>query len=318
MEDCKARAEQAGVHHVRLWLDHGVIVQESWWLDAMHPELWPLKKARTLWSAIVPGVKRTKEWRDGTGIDDDVLCTFADGSQGEISFKGEGEVETVGVRGAKWDPKRADGYQDLTIEVESNRERRAVTARNLKRLARGINFDVAIYKTKAWGANLKPEHARAAKAAGFTCVRLPIPWARFTAKEAPYTIDPAFFKSVDAAVALIRAAGLAVILDNHEDEALCADPAANRKRLEAMSRQIGDHFQDAPEDVVFEVFAEPHGALEKVWNDVFADALYELRYHNDTRTVVVGPAYYNNVKHLPDLQLPPTTAWWSASTTTAP
>lgn len=203
---------------------------------------------------------------------------------------------------ARFEPKLA--AHAVTHDVAENPARRTKVAAVARRLAHGINFDQVIYGTKQWGAPLTDEQAAMAKSAGFSAVRLPVPFAKFQSKEPPYTLAPAFLAKVDAAIALLRRHDLAIVLDNHADEALCSDPATGRARLDALWRQLGEHYAQAPDDLVFEIFAEPHGALEGVWNDVFASALAKVRASNPLRTVVVGPVQYNNVSRLGQLALP--------------
>ena len=118
-------------------------------------------------------------------------------------------------------------------------------------------------------------------------------------------IAPAWFETLDWAVRHARAAGLMVILDLHEYEAMGADPAGNRGRLLAVWRQIARHCQDAPDDVLFEVLNEPCNKLTpELWNPLLREALGIIRESNPRRTVIVGPGSWNSIDALPKLELP--------------
>src|ERR1700679_2895967 len=67
------------------------------------------------------------------------------------------------------------------------------------KLGSGINLGNALEAPKEgdWGVVLKAEYFPLIKSAGFKHVRVPVSWSTHAAKEAPYTIDPAFFERVD-------------------------------------------------------------------------------------------------------------------------
>lgn len=70
-------------------------------------------------------------------------------------------------------------------------------ARN-RRLGRGLNLAGVLDGTQV--QPMDPGYFKTIRAAGFTNLRLPIRWAAHCAKEAPYTINPAFFGQVDQVV----------------------------------------------------------------------------------------------------------------------
>ena len=50
---------------------------------------------------------------------------------------------------------------------------------------------------------------------------------------------------------------------------------------------------------------EPSGKLTPaLWNDYLAEALALIREKNPTRTVIVGPGFWNSIDHLTELKLP--------------
>ena len=69
---------------------------------------------------------------------------------------------------------------------------------------------------------------------GFRTLRLPVRWSAHAADVAPYRIEPGFLAAVDRVVDHALALGLTVVVTQHHDHALTADPsAANRSRLTA-------------------------------------------------------------------------------------
>jgi endoglucanase len=83
------------------------------------------------------------------------------------------------------------------------------------------------------------------------------------------------------------------------------DPAGNKARFLALWKQIAEHYQDRPAELVFELLNEPHGKLtDDVWNALLADALGVIRKTNPGRAVIVGPTQWNGLQKLPALRLP--------------
>jgi endoglucanase len=57
--------------------------------------------------------------------------------------------------------------------------------------------------------------------------------------------------------------------------------------------------------VLFEILNEPNKKLTPaLWNQYLGDALSIIRETNPARTVIVGPAFWNSVDHLKELELP--------------
>ena len=84
--------------------------------------------------------------------------------------------------------------------------------------------------------------------AGFRTLRLPVRWSAHAADVAPYRIEPGFLAAVDRVVDHALALGLTVVVTQHHDHALTADPsAANRSRLLAWTARLASHFADHPD-----------------------------------------------------------------------
>ena len=173
-------------------------------------------------------------------------------------------------------------------------------------LGRGVNvlgYD-PIWQSPA-KARFKEEDFGLIRAGGFDTLRVNLyPFAHMGA--APdYRLDAAWWRTADWIVRSALASRLNVILDFHEYEKMGKNPLENRDRFLAFWGQAAPHFKDAPSGVLFEILNEPNNALTPaLWNQYLSDALGVIRATNPTRAVVVGPAYYNSVKHLDELSLP--------------
>jgi endoglucanase len=118
-------------------------------------------------------------------------------------------------------------------------------------------------------------------------------------------IDPSFLSRVKSIVDLNLAQGLKVVLNVHHFDELYADPAGQTQRFLAIWRQLAHAFGDTDERVVFELLNEPSAELtSERWNDLLAEAIAEIRTTNPRRWIVVGPAQWNSIKRLPQLELP--------------
>ena len=177
-----------------------------------------------------------------------------------------------------------------------------------QRLAHSVNLGNALEAPTEgeWGVTLKEEFFQVISQKGFTAIRLPVRWSAHALKEAPYTIDPEFFKRVDWAVAQAFANNLAIVVNMHHYEEMALDPAGNQARFLAIWQQIAEHYQAYPNALMFEPMNEPNGLLNaKHWNDLISLALPEIRATNPTRNIVIGPAEWNGMRALDDLILPP-------------
>lgn len=173
-------------------------------------------------------------------------------------------------------------------------------------LGRSVNilgYD-PIWRSRA-EARFKVEYLAKLKRAGFDSVRINLHPFRYMEANRGGALQAAWIETLDWAVTEAQRQGLAVILDLHEFHALGGDPAGNKDKLLAFWRQMALHFQAAPDSVFFEVLNEPFDKLTpELWNEYFTEALGLIRQTNPTRAVIVGPAHWNAISHLAQLQLP--------------
>ena len=91
---------------------------------------------------------------------------------------------------------------------------------------------------------------------GFDFVRVVL--QSFKHMDAQYRIDPQWLKTLDWVVAKARAAGLTVILDEHDFDICSADIGACTAKTEAFWKQVAPRYKDQPNSVLFELLNEPH------------------------------------------------------------
>jgi endoglucanase len=174
-------------------------------------------------------------------------------------------------------------------------------------LGRGINLGNALDAPRegAWGVTLKSKYFQDIKDAGFNSVRIPIRWSAHASTQLPYTIEPMFFSRVDWAVNQALSRGLVAIINVHHYQEMHTNPAEHLPRLVGLWRQIAEHYRSYPDRLYFELLNEPADRLtDDQWQDAFPKVLEVVRETNPTRIVIVGPAYWNHISHLPNLRLP--------------
>lgn len=167
-----------------------------------------------------------------------------------------------------------------------------------------IGFTLDAPMEGAWGNTLNANEFVLIKNAGFTAIRLPIQWVARMDSVEPYHIDDKFLARVDWAVAQALKNKLAIVLDNHLDDQLMVNPQGFKERFLKLWGQLSEHYKTYPQCVMFEIMAEPHGELEKVWEEYFTDALKIIRKNNPFRPVIIGPVLYNLPYKINTLILP--------------
>jgi endoglucanase len=186
-----------------------------------------------------------------------------------------------------------------------------------KALGRGVNLGNIFEAPNEgeWGVTYSEDLATKASQAGFKSVRLPVRWSNHALAASPYTIDTVFMERVAGVVDQLIAKGFYVVLNMHHYRQLDGDnrdpnefavaSADVDKRMVMMWQQIANRFKNHSDQLVFELYNEPHGRLNgEPWNALLARALGQVRPSNPDRAVVIGPTFWNNVSDLPKLKLP--------------
>lgn len=183
-------------------------------------------------------------------------------------------------------------------------------------LGRGINLGNMLDAPREgdWGVRLLPAYIDIV-GIKFNTVRLPVRWSNNAVPSADATLDEFFAKRVEKVVDALLAQGIYVILDFHHYSQIHGDklhrnefevaPDVLEARFLNIWRQISIRYKNHPQKLLFELLNEPHGKLNgKPWNDLARKSLAIIRESNPTRTVLIGPTYWNNVKHLDQLHVP--------------
>lgn len=174
-------------------------------------------------------------------------------------------------------------------------------------IGRGVNLGNALDAPKegAWGVTLEKEYFPLIARVGFDSVRIPVRWSAHASGSAPYAIDKSFLDRVDWAVEQAMSNKLVAIINIHHYDEIYASPEEQKKRFLALWKQLAEHYQDYPDTLYFEILNEPNDKLtNKLWNQFLAEALPLIRKSNPTRAIVVGPAQWNNISQLKNLELP--------------
>lgn len=176
-----------------------------------------------------------------------------------------------------------------------------------QKLARGINLGNALEAPNEgdWGVVLQQWFFDKIAEAGFTAVRIPVRWSGHAASGPPYQLDQVFLARVRWAVDNALERNLMVVLNMHHYEEIMQDPRAHEQRFLAIWQQVAEAFKSYPGELIFEPLNEPNNAMTAgIWNQYLAEAIVTVRASNPGRTILAGPANWNNINALPDLRLP--------------
>jgi len=176
-------------------------------------------------------------------------------------------------------------------------------AEQVAQMKRGVNivgYD-PIWKDPAKG-RFKPRHFQIIKDGGFSTVRINL--YGFRQMDEKLELERRWYATLDGLVGEALKQNLNIVLDEHDYERCTDDTALCRRQLLAFWTQMAEHFRNAPQQVMFEILNEPNRKMDAEWNSLLADALAIIRKTNPTRNVIIGPAFWNNVSHLPELKLP--------------
>ena len=175
-----------------------------------------------------------------------------------------------------------------------------------RRLGRGVNiigYD-PLWRSRGDG-RFQEKHFRLLKEAGFNTVRVNLHPFRSMDPAKDFALRESWLATLDWAVEQATAQGLMVILDLHEFNAMGENPEANTAKFLAFWKQLAPHCQKAPDRLLFEILNEPCKKLTpELWNGYAREALAVIRQSNPTRTVIIGPAFWNSMDHLKELELP--------------
>lgn len=175
-----------------------------------------------------------------------------------------------------------------------------------KRLGRGVNilgYD-PIWRLRD-EARMRGKHFRLIRDAGFNSVRIALHPFRDEAMAREYKLSDRWLEVLDWAIEQSLDNGLTAIIDFHEFIAMGRAPLENREKFLSFWEQISTRYRNYLDEVLFELLNEPNGKLTpELWNNFLEEALNIVRERNPERTVIVGPAFWNNINLLDKLVLP--------------
>jgi endoglucanase len=175
-----------------------------------------------------------------------------------------------------------------------------------RRLGRGVNilgYD-PIWRARDQ-ARFQTKHFALLREAGFNSVRINLHPFQATSATNNWRLSDSWIQVLNWALVNANKQGLLTILDLHEYGPMGDDPGANEVKFLAFWRQISQLYQAAPASVLFEVLNEPsHKLNPELWNAYAREALALIREKNPNRTVIIGPAFWNSIGHLQELELP--------------
>ena len=138
-----------------------------------------------------------------------------------------------------------------------------------------------------------------ARAEGFDHVRVPVAWHLYVGPSPTFTLATSIFTSVDSMVNAALKEGLGVLVDLHSFDQFMSDPEGNQGKFYAIWRQVAAHYANAPSTVAFELLNEPNGAATTVLlNQVYPEAIRQIRLTNPDRTIFLGPGQWNGMDEL--------------------
>jgi len=174
-----------------------------------------------------------------------------------------------------------------------------------KKLGRGVNiigYDKELWKDHTKG-RFKDQYFKMIKEAGFSNIRVNL--HPFSHMDSKYIINPQWLETLDWAVKKGLEAGLMVILDMHEFNAMADDPVAKKEMFLSVWKQLAPRYKDQPGNLIFEILNEPNRKLTpELWNTFLVDAMKIIRETNPDRTLIIGPGNWNGIETLPTLVLP--------------
>ncbi len=176
-----------------------------------------------------------------------------------------------------------------------------------KKLGKGINLANALEAPNEgdWGVVIKDEYFQFISDAGFSSVRIPIKWSAHSSKISPFDIKESFFQRIDSLIQKAFDVNLKVIINVHHFDELYKRPNKFSSQFLSLWKQISERYKNYPDSLFFELLNEPRYILTTSrWNLLLNEAINIIRNSNPARTLLVGPARWNNIVGLKNLSVP--------------
>ncbi len=185
-------------------------------------------------------------------------------------------------------------------------------------MGRGINVGNSLDATPtetSWGNEpIREYYFDDIKAAGFSCVRIPVTWKYHTEVSSPYSIDSLWLNRVDSVVSWALKKDLFVIINAHHEDGLKAiknmDAQARADTLakyDSIWSQVAYHFRDRTDRLLFEILNEPQNMAQSTLDSLNTRILSIIRKHNPSRIVLFSGTAYTGAYDLVKAAVPDTT-----------
>ncbi|MEM6900127.1 MAG: glycoside hydrolase family 5 protein [Pseudomonadota bacterium] len=150
-----------------------------------------------------------------------------------------------------------------------------------------------------WGYRVRKEDLRRIARAGFDTIRLPVAWSYHSSPRPPHRIDRSFQARVDEVIRDALDEGLMVILDVHHFYQLMNDPEAHSDWLDALWRQLSEHYEGWPEELIFEFLNEPFGKMDaEIVNAMNRRLLPLVRERHPDRWIIMSGSGWGHLDGL--------------------
>ncbi len=136
------------------------------------------------------------------------------------------------------------------------------------------------------------------KSLGCDHIRLPLELFDMSGPAPDYELDPLLFILLDQIIDWAEDLDLHLILDNHSFDPDSVTNPDIKDQLLSVWKQMADRYKNRSNLIYYEILNEPHGIADAVWHNMQQQAIDTIRAYDQTHTIIVGPANWNNYKNL--------------------
>lgn len=133
---------------------------------------------------------------------------------------------------------------------------------------------------------------------GVDVIRLPIHLHTQTTGSPDFKVDPILFNFLDEIVTWCEELGLHIIFDNHTFDASGITPPDIEIPLLKIWPQIAARYKSSYKNIYYEILNEPNGISDAIWNKIQLNVINAIREADQTHTIIIGPANWNNYQNL--------------------
>jgi hypothetical protein len=170
-------------------------------------------------------------------------------------------------------------------------------------MIRGINIGNTMENDM--NGPIQPYYFDDYKAAGFTCVRIPVKWGDRILNTPPYTIEAAWMATVEKVIDWGLKQDLFIIINGHHEDWLKQNyNEANKARYDSIWSQISVRFKDKSDKLLFEIINEPFGMTTEQVNDLNFRIIPIIRRTNPTRIIIYSGKDYCGLSLLMEAAVP--------------